>query len=162
MTDSPRVERARRKHNALVAGLARMQEKRVKLIAALSRNEKRIDLQGRAINRSGKRIDKLVNERVVTITANGAYTTPELVEANVSKPPAGNGELNDPVPTFGKLGPEHVKPRKKPTSGNTAEAGPPPAPTKPATAPDGAEPKKRKARRTPDDFRAEMDARKSN
>ena len=147
----PSIDKAKAKHQTLVTGLARMQDKRLKMIAALTRNEKRIDKQTRAIARSSKRIDKLVNGKVATITHNGAYTTPELVEANVSKPPAGDGKLNDPVPSFGKT--EPVSGEHQPDTG--------PTPATPTVDAEEQQPKpKRRARRTPDDFRAEMEKRK--
>jgi hypothetical protein len=146
-----RLERARRKHNAEVALLNRMRDKREQMLAAFVRREKRIDLQIRTVTRSGKRLEKL--DRLAIATHNGGPTAsavPALITAVAAKPVA--APLNDKVPTFGE---------KKPTSAeHRTEAGPPPAPTAaPARASDGAEPK-RKRRRTPDDFRAEMEARK--
>ena len=111
--DNPRLERARRKHNALVAGLARMQAKRDKMLSSLMRNEKRIDLQIRAVTRSSKRMDRLA-----IAIHNGGPTmsaVPALIEAVAAKEVAAP-PLNDKVPTFGK---------KKPTSAeHKTEAGP--------------------------------------
>jgi hypothetical protein len=150
MTDSPRLERARRKHNAEVALLNRMRDKREKMLAAFVRQEKRIDAQIRTVTRSSKRLDKL--DRLTIATHNGGPTAsavPALITAIAAK--TVEAPLNDEVPSLRR--------KKKPTSGNTTEAGSPPAPPGPARA-DGAEPK-RKTRRTPDDFKAEMEARKS-
>jgi len=163
MTDSPRVERAIKKHNALVTGLDRMQAKRLKLIAALSRNEKRIDLQSRAIARSGKRIDKLRLEGKTYTAGPTSSAVPVLVEAVAAKPI--EHKLNDDVPSFGR--------KKSTPAGTQTEVDPPRTPTKPATA-DGAKPisderllgiakaeRARRKRRTPDDLRAELDARRA-
>jgi hypothetical protein len=148
-----RLERARRKHNAEVALLNRMRDKREQMLAAFVRQEKRIDLQIRVVTRSSKRIDKLDRMTIATHNAGPtASVVPALIAAVADKPVA--VPLNDKVPTFRE---------KKPTSAeHRTEAGPPPAPTGPARASDGAEPKpKRRSRRTPDDFRAEMESRKS-
>jgi hypothetical protein len=149
-----------------------MQAKREKLLASLMRNEKRIDLEIRAVTRSSKRLDK---QQAAAVYTNGPSASPveSLVEAIATKPPP-VAELNDPVP----IGDLHKTPegkaiakswdaipvkrsrKKKPTS---AEHKPRPAPLlpQPPARADGAEPKpNRKARRTPDDFRAEMEARK--
>jgi len=141
----PNIDKAKAKHNKLVAGLARLQAKRVKLLATQTRNEKRIDKQIRAIARSSKRLNRLA---IVTHNAGPtASAVPVLIDAVAAKPT--EHHLNDAVPSFGKTEPapgEH-------------QPGTGPTPTASTDAERQSKPK-RKPRRTPDDFRAEMEARR--
>jgi hypothetical protein len=115
----PSIERARAKHNELVAQLGKLQIKEDKQADTWTRTRAKKAGVIRAIGRSSKRLEKL---QAAAIHTNGPTATPvaPLIEEVATKPPAA-AKLNDPVPDLCHCiaedkphAPHRAQPRRKP------------------------------------------------
>jgi hypothetical protein len=160
----PTLERARAKHNEIVAQLAKAVAAKDKALNVLIRREaKRVECE-RAVIRSAKRLDKIRAAAVHTTGPTGSVADNLLADV-VSKPtPA--AKLNDPLPTFARRGMAAQKAVDaevaKATSVSIEDLHKTPQGKANAKSWDAIPAIKRaRKRRTPDDFAADMGKKKS-
>lgn len=131
------LDRMREKHNALTTQLAKQQAKRDKAIATLIRADAKLGSAIRAVARSAKRLDKAV--AAATHTAGPTATVKPALIDKVAGKPVPTLKADDDVKEFFRRG-------QAAQQAVDAVIGKP----------------RRKSRRTPDDFKADIEARKAD
>src|SRR5262249_22841702 len=149
----PSMDRARAKHNELVAQLAKLQARENKYLDRAFKTRTAKDKVVRAIARSSKRLEKLAAAMTHNPATSASVVDP-LVEAVDTKPTV--APLHDDVPTFGTKS-VSKRPRGHADLNDFANTFGPAV--REAAEDAGLTPRKKK-RRTPDDLRAELDKRK--